>query len=226
MAEQLVRPLGPEADAVARRQLRLHVGVTRPARAGQLDDELRRQGGGGPCEIRVDALLPPVRALGAKGVPLGAAQDADRLEVRRLEQDVRRRAGHFRLLAPHDPGERDRALRVRDHEIGGIELARHTVERRQPLLLRGPADDDAAAGERVEVERMQRVAEAEHDVVRHVDDVRDRAHACVADARLQPQRRRADRDVAEQAPDVARAAVRVVDADVDGLVVLHRRIGV
>ena len=75
-------------------------------------------------EVRVDALLPAVRALGAQRMPLGAAQDADRLEVGGLEQDVRRRLPDLGVLAAHDPGERDRALGVGDDEILGVELAR------------------------------------------------------------------------------------------------------
>ncbi len=80
----------------------------------------------------------------------------------------------------------------------------------------GATDDDAAA-ERVEVERVQRAAEREHHVVRHVDDVRDRAHPGGAQPRLQPDRRRADPHVAEAPADVARAALEVVDANRDRL---------
>ncbi len=67
----------------------------------------------------------------------------------------------------------------------------------------------------VAVERVQRAAPDVHHVVRHVDDVRDRAHLGEEEARAQPLRRRADRDVAEDAADVARAAVEVLDRDVD-----------
>ena len=37
------------------------------------------------------------------------------------------------LLAAHDPGERDRALGVGDHQVVGHELAVDAVERAQPL---------------------------------------------------------------------------------------------
>ena len=43
-------------------------------------------------EVRVDALLPAVRAFGAEREPLGRAQERDRLEVRGLEQHRRRAA--------------------------------------------------------------------------------------------------------------------------------------
>ena len=67
------------------------------------------------------------------------------------------------------------------------------------------------------VERVQRAAEREHHVVRHVDDVRDRPHPGRREPRLHPGRRRADRDVAEGATEVARAALEVLDTDVHGL---------
>ena len=84
------------------------------------------------------------------------------------------------------------------------------------------ADDDPALGELRVVERVQRVAEREHDVVRHVDDVRDRAHPRAEQPRLQPGRRLADANVAEEPADVARAPLEVLDADVDRLVARDR----
>ncbi len=56
-----------------------------------------------------------------------------RLEVRGLEQHRRRRLADLGLLAAHDPGERDRALGVGDHQVVGDELAVDAVERAQPL---------------------------------------------------------------------------------------------
>ncbi len=90
-AEHLVRPLGPQRHDGRLRQLAVDVGGAGPARAGELDEELRCERRGAAGEVRVDALLPAVRALGAEREPLGAPQDPDRLEVRGLEEDGRRR---------------------------------------------------------------------------------------------------------------------------------------
>ena len=68
-----------------------------------------------------------------------------------------------------------------------------------------------------EVERVERVPEREHHVVGDVDDVRDRAHPRGEQARLEPDRRLPERHVAEEPADVARAALEVLDRDVDGL---------
>ena len=83
----------------------------------------------------------------------------------------------------------------------------------------GAADDDLPAVERGEVEGVQRVPEREHHVVGDVDDVRDRPLPASEEPRPQPLRRGPDRDVLEQAADVPRAALEVVDPD------RHRRSG-
>src|SRR4029079_14532485 len=64
--DQLVRPLGAETDDRPLGQLALRVNVARPARAGELEDELGGEGSGLRREMRVDALLPAVRSLGAQ----------------------------------------------------------------------------------------------------------------------------------------------------------------
>ena len=100
---------------------------------------------------------------------------------------------------------------VGDDEILGVELPRVPVEGGELLALARPAHHDLPAAERVEVEGMERVAEGEHDVVGHVDDVGDRPHARSRDACLQPRRRGRDGDVREEPADVTRAAFVVLD---------------
>ncbi len=220
---ELAGALRPQPDHGRLRQVALHVLRPGPARAAQLDDQLRRVRRRLARDVRVDALLPAVRALGAERVPLGAAQDPDRLEVRGLEQEVRRRGGDLGLLAAHDPGEPDGALAVGDDEILFGQRALDAVERPHLLALARPARDEPAA-QQIEVVRVERAAEREHHVVRDVDDVRDRAHPGVPQARLQPRRRLAERNVAEDAADEAQAALRVLDPDPDLLVAVALRI--
>ena len=215
--DHAVDPVGAERDDRRLGELALRVDVARPLRARQLEDELGRERGRLGSEVRVDALLPAVRALGAERMPLGAPQDADRLEVGGLEEDVRRPLPDLGVLAAHDPGEGDRPFGVGDDEILGVELPRVPVEGGELLALARPAHHDLPAAERVEVEGMERVADGEHDVVGHVDDVGDRPHARSRDARLQPRRRGRDGDVREEPADVARAALVVLDRHVGRL---------
>ena len=98
-----------------------------------------------------------------------------------------------------------------------VEAAKRPVERAELLAGACATDDDAPVRELRAVERMERAAPDVHDVVRDVDDVRDRAHVGEEETRPQPLRRRADHDVAEDAADVARATVEVLDGDVDVL---------
>ena len=172
-----VRAFRPEPELGARRQRVLDVRVPAPAGAGQLDDQLGRQHRRLAGQVRVDTLLPPVRALRAEPQPLGAPQDPDRLEVRRLEQDVRGRVADLGLLAAHDRRQRDRSLGVGDQQVPGLERAR-AARRASAAVSPGRARRtiDSAARERVVVEGVQRVPERDHHVVGHVDDVRDRPH--------------------------------------------------
>ena len=89
------------------------------------------------------------------------------------------------------------------------------------LLARRRATHDDAAPERVEVVAVDRLAELEHDVVRDVDEHRERADAGELQPRDHPRRRRAGRvDVAHDARRedgrADPAADRRLVADLDG----------
>ena len=86
-------------------------------------------------------------------------------------------------------------LTVGDQEVALVERAQRAVERAELLARARAAHDDPPAVELGAVERVQRAAVHVHDVVRHVDDVRDRAHAGGVQACAQPDRRRPDGDV-------------------------------
>ena len=128
-SDDLVRALGPVGDDGPLREVALHVDVPDPLGAGRLDDQLRRELRRLVGEVRVDALLPAVRPLGSQAEALRGAVDPGRLEVRRLEEHVGRRLADLGLLAAHDPGDRDRPLGVRDHEVALLQLALDPVER-------------------------------------------------------------------------------------------------
>ena len=118
-----------------RGQLAVDVRVARPARAGQVDEELGRKLGRRLREVRVDALLPATRRLGAQAQPLGGAKDPDRLEVGGLEQELARLLVDLALERAHDPGDRNRPLGVGDHEVVLVERAHGAVERGHLLAL-------------------------------------------------------------------------------------------
>jgi hypothetical protein len=159
------------------------------ARSGRkLDHQLGRPGRGRTGEIRIDAFLPPIRAVGAEAETLGGPPNPCRLEVRGFQQDVGRGVGDLGVLATHDPGQRDRAVGVGDYQIGRVEVAVDAVQRSHLLTRARAAHDDLPVGELCQVEGVQRVAETDHHVVGDVDDAGDRPHAGSVQPRAQPER--------------------------------------
>ena len=137
----------------------------------------------------------------------------DRLEVRGLDEHVAGRGPDLGLGATHDAGDRHCPLAtvVGDEQVARVEGAVDVVEGLQPLTGTRPAHHERAL-ERGEVEGVQRLAEAEHHVVRDVDRQRDRAHARLGE----PDRHPAwcggrDVEAAHDAGDVAVAAGAVAD---------------
>ena len=137
--DERARALGPELNDRPLRESLSCASVCPTNRAPVSETmQLGRPGRRLLGEVGIDALLPAVRALGAEPEPLRCPPQPGRLEVRGLEQDLGRVLGDLRLLAAHDPGERDRALGVGDHQVGGLEIALDAVQRSQ-LLARARA---------------------------------------------------------------------------------------
>ena len=123
--------------------------------------------------------------------------------------------GDLGLEAAHDAGQRHGALGRGDDGHVGHELAVFAVERGEPLALGRRAHHDVRLAVRacqlVEVERVQRLAQQEQDVVRHVHDVVDGAGARGGHALGQPVGARAHLHALDDARRVAAAAGRVGD---------------
>ncbi len=96
----------------------------------QVDGALR----GSRRGLRVDTALEAPGRLGGQLVPTGRTRDRHRVEVRGLDDDVRRGVlrvvvvGDLRVGAAHDTGEPDRAAVVGDHQVLGAQRALDTVE--------------------------------------------------------------------------------------------------
>ena len=114
---------------------------------------------------------------------------------------------------PMTPATATGLFGVGDHQHVGLKLALAAVDECQLLAGPGAADDDAPSAELVEVEGVQRLAHLQHDVVRYVDDVVDRAHAGGEQALLHPRRRLADLHALDERGDVARAEISILDLD-------------
>ena len=147
------------------------------------------------------------------------APDQDRLEARGLEQDPRGLVGDLGVEAPHHAGERDALLAVADQQIAGDQRALHAIERDELLAIFGVRDLDDTGGQRLGVERVQRLPELEHHVVRDVDEVRDRSHAHTAEPLRDPPGQRgataSHRDAFDDARDVPGASIGARDRELD-----------
>ncbi len=143
---------------------------------GPLEHEPRTAVGPDPGEVERLTLLEPETRLRPQTVALAGPADADRVEDRRLDDHVRRVRPDLGCHATHDPGDGDRSPRVGDHEGVLGERPVDVVERLEPLAGGGSTDDDPAVVDGRGVERVDRLAELEHDVVARIDDVAHRPH--------------------------------------------------
>ncbi len=136
--------------------------------AGRRKQDLRGAVEGLRDRLRIGPALESVGRVGVKAQPPRGAPDGGRIPPRRFEENVLRGRGHGRVEAAHDAGERDRALGVGHDDVGRVERPLDPVERDELLAAARLAHNDSAAGELVEVERVQRLAGFPEDVVRRV----------------------------------------------------------
>ena len=111
-------------------------------------------------------------------------------------------------IGAEDAGDDQGALGVGDDQVVGAQGAVDAVEGDDVLAGAGAARDQPAAADLGGVEGVQRLAHGQHHVVGDVDHVVDGAHAGVREARLEPGRRLAHRDAADDAGAVARRTGR------------------
>ena len=164
---------------------------------------------GGP----VGAALEAVTRVGGEAVPARGAPNAARREISGLEDDAARARADLAVFAAHHSGLCGGRLGVGDDEVVRVEGPRDAVERLERLTLLGaPYDDLRALDERV-IEGVHGLAELEHQQVRHVDDIRDGAHAERVEAIAEPSGRRPDRHAVDDGGAVRGATLRFFDPD-------------
>ena len=124
-------------------QLGMDVGVADPARTRKLDEQLVASVAACSREIRIDALLPAVRALRAQAQALGGAEDRVRLEVRGLEQDLRRVARAISVSSPPmiPASATARSPSAISRSSGSSSRSTPSSVRSRSPVLRAPHDD-------------------------------------------------------------------------------------
>ena len=159
------------------------------------------------------ALLEAQARLRAERVAERGPPDADGVEHGGFDDDVGRGVRDLRRCPAHDSGDPEDRLRVADEQRVGIELALDVVERLDALAGSRQAHDDPTVVDRRRIEGVDGLAELEHHVVAHVDDVADRALARRDQAHLDPVRRRPDRDARHVPTHEPRAQPGLQDLD-------------
>ena len=176
----------------AGRRVRVEHAGGHPA-AGQLGDQARGAVQRVPQPLDVRAPLEAVGGLGGQAQGLGRPADGAGREVRALEEHGPRRVTDLGVGAPHHAGHGHGPVGVGDHERRVAERPALPVQRHHRLARPRAADDDVPARQEIAVEGVERVAQLPEHVVRHVDDVVDRAEAGRAQALGEPARRRPHR---------------------------------
>ena len=212
--QQVRGPGRPQPDAAPPKGGGHHVDAARRD-SGARDFRHQRRGAaaGHAGKVPVDAALEAEGGLGCQTEAGGKAAYPGRVEVGGLQQHVRRRFRDLGVGASNHPGQGHGTAGVGDHQGLRVEVVIVAVEGPQPLSGTGPAHDDAALPQPVQVEGVQGLAELEHDEVGHVDDVVDRALADGPETVLQPPGRGADGHLAQDAGHVPGASLGVFDVD-------------
>ena len=142
--------------------------------------------------LDVGAPLETERRVGRQRQPLARAAHRDGIEPRALERGAYRPCAYLGIGPAHHTRHRLRARPVGDDEHVVRQGAFDAVE--GPNRFPGPraADPQLAACEPVEVERVHRLAQLDHHVIRDVDDVVDGPDAGRFEPRRHPGRRRSD----------------------------------
>ena len=214
-AEHAADPRRPQRDAGVRAGRRIPIdeaadclaGADLPEEGSRAADASRRCGD-------VASPLEADRCFSLQSQPLARPSNGGRVEARTLERDSRRSRTNFGAATAHDAADRRGPRRVGDDQHFRIERTVHSVQRRQALARPRAANHERLAVEPIEIERVHRLADLQHHVVRDVDDVADRSNARRFEALGEPARRRTDRHL-EHLGAVARAERFVFEADLE-----------
>ncbi len=176
-------------------------------RAGELREKPRGQILRQNRRLGIAASLEALAGVGRQAQSPGGCAHRGRRKPSRLDENVLRRGSNLRGRAADHAGECDGARVVRDDEHLGSQGPIDPVERAQGLARFRAPHPNRETRERLEVEKMHRLAELEEDQVRRVDDVVDRAESARRETRDDPVRRRAHGHAAHHPRGVAAAHV-------------------
>ena len=186
--------------------------------AGHLGDQQGCPFEGVDGHLGVGALLEDAGGLGAQSVAGAAAADMAGVEVGGFQEDGGGLLADAGMLAAEHAGHAEGlAVAVADHEVLGVEMAFHPVERDEGCALGQGLHADASPANPVEVEGVQGLSQLVQHVVGDIHHVVDGTLPDGGQGTAQPLGRRAYVDPVDGKPGVAGAGPRILDGDGNGL---------
>src|SRR6185369_6844325 len=188
--------------------------------AGRFEDQLGTTLAGPIADARIGAAFEAIARFAAEAELFAGATDISRQKISALDEYIDGLLVDLRVRAAHDTGQGDAFLFVGNQQHFARERAVLVVERLEFFLIGGATNDDGgliilAFGDEMIVERMQRLADFEHDVVGDVDNVVDAADADLFQSGPQPIRAGPDLYAFDDAGGVAGTKGGVFDANID-----------
>ena len=126
-----------------------------------------------------------------------------------LKQYGLRTIGDLTTGPAHDPGHGHGAYGIRDHEHGFGQGALLVIQGGHTLACGGAAHHDPAIGQHRKIERVQRLAALEHDIIRDINDVVDRSYTATGQTATHPERTRLQDGARQDTCGIARAVGRI-----------------
>ena len=133
------------------------------------------------------------------------------IETRRLKHDGFSFFGNFGFVAAHDASKSSRLFRVGNDEFAALSQPVRIVQRMELLTGNGAAGVQNFAGNFFPVISVHWLPEFNHNEIRHVDDVVNRADTGAFEAFLNPFGRRSELNVGENARGKSAAQILRVD---------------
>ncbi len=186
---------------------------------------MRRTAAGEVREILVHAADVAVGRFGRESEFRRRELSRRRLEKRAFENKRLRTLRDAALFSSHDACHGVGAPRIANDQHGRIQLALDAVQRLHRFALTRIAHDNRAIRELRIVERVHRLAQLEHDVVRHVHAQPERPHAAEFQSLRHEFGRGTVLDRRHHARRVARTPHGVLHHDLDFVVHVARLFG-
>ena len=118
---------------------------------------------------------------------------------------------NFATRATHDAGQGHRLLRIGNQQHRRCQRAGLIIERIHRLALCCTPHDNLFIGQKRMIKGVQGMSAFKHDVIRHIDNIVDRAHPAHGKTPLHPKWAGADIDIRQSTGRIPRTPIGILD---------------